>query len=225
MGRISYQILFGAILLILGILLLLRAAGIYDTGRLLIYIPSLFVLLGLYALWRSGFANLAGPVILIVIFGTIQVIVLGIVTADILFPIIIIAAGIGFLLGRFRRPSTPDRETDEIDVAAIFGGVDTRSTSKSFRGGDITAIFGGVDLDLRDSRIAEPPAVLNTITMFGGIDIRVPEDWQVRMDVLPILGGAEDERPRSAAGRESGREQPDLRVQGFVAFGGLSVKD
>jgi hypothetical protein len=54
-AKISYQTIFGAIILIFGILLLFRTTGIYDTGQLLRYIPSLFVLLGIYALWKTVF--------------------------------------------------------------------------------------------------------------------------------------------------------------------------
>ncbi len=64
MKRISYQIIIGTILLILGVLLLLRAAGIYDTGQLLVYIPSLIVLFAVIALIKSGFRSVSGPLIL-----------------------------------------------------------------------------------------------------------------------------------------------------------------
>lgn len=45
------------------------------------------------------------------------------------------------------------------------------------------------------------------------------------MDVLPILGGADDERPRSYARKEAGEGKPDLIITGFVALGGFSIKD
>jgi len=227
MKRISYQIIFGAIILILGILLLLRTTGMYDTSRLLAYIPLLFVLLGVYALIRSGFRNIAGPIILIVIFGTIQLLVLGIISAGTIanwWPLIIILIGLGFLLNRVRRPSAAAGDAATIDMFALFGGADNVSASQSFQGGDITAIFGGADLDLRESKV-QGPADIHVFAMFGGIDIRVPPDWQVRVDVLPIFGGAGDERPRKAVTEEIGKEGPDLIVAGFVAFGGIAIKD
>lgn len=234
MKRISYQVIFGAILLILGVLLLLNTAEIYDTSGFVIYIPSLFVLLGLYGLVKSGFQSIGGPLILIAVFGTIQLIILEYITTDYLLPIIIIAIGIGFLLSRFRRPTSRAMVTDTIDLMAIFGGVETRCTSQSFQGGEASAIFGGVDLDLREAVVRTPPAEIQVVALFGGIDIRVPDGWEVRMNVVPILGGAEDERPRrnireaQGADDETRREksdQPDLIVNGFVAFGGLSIND
>jgi hypothetical protein len=41
------------------------------------------------------------------------------------------------------------------------------------------------------------------------------------MDVLPVLGGASDDRART----ERRNEDLDLVVSGFAAFGGVSVTD
>ncbi|AYK15990.1 MAG: LiaF transmembrane domain-containing protein [Methanosarcina flavescens] len=228
MAKISYQTIFGAIVLIIGVLLLFRTTGIYDTVQLLKYIPSLFILLGLYALWKSKLSSLSGPIILIVVFTTLQLLVLNLISWNIIaswWPLSIIFMGIGILADRRGRSFVSRKSTETIDLFVVFGGVESTNVSKNFQGGDITAIFGGVDLDLRDSIIESPPARMNVISMFGGVDIKIPEKWLVEMDLLPILGGAEDERPRSSARRESNTEKPDLIVTGFVAFGGFSIKD
>jgi hypothetical protein len=233
MRRISYQIIIGTLLLILGVLLLLRAAGIYDTGQLLVYAPSVIVLFALITLIKSNFRSVSGPLILIVIFGTIQAVALGLASSDIILPVIIIAVGLGFIFNRIRRPSIRERVTDKVEMMAILGGVESRNSSKAFRGGEMLAIFGGADLDLRDAQIHDPPAEIQVFTFFGGTEIRVPEGWNVRMTVLPVLGGAEDERRRPRArgdgvsdGSFQGSSgQPDLIITGFVAFGGVTVKD
>jgi predicted membrane protein len=99
--------------------------------------------------------------------------------------------------------------------------VEKRNTSRQFTGADLTAIFGGTELDLRDATVAERPARINAVAMFGGVDIIVPRDWNVQLDVLPVLGGATDDRPR----RETQHDDIDLVVTGFAAFGGVSVTD
>lgn len=192
------------------------------------YIPSLFVLLGLYALWKSGFSNVAGPIIMITIFATLQLLILGIVSWESIsrwWPLLIIIMGIGILVNRKNRPLVSQRNTEMVDLFSVFGGIESSSNSAHFMGGDITAIFGGVDLDLRDSIVKERPAKINVIAIFGGADIKIPEEWKIHMDVLPILGSAEDERPRSSARNEIETEKPDLIITGFAAFGGVSIKD
>lgn len=224
---ISNQAFFGTILLIIGTLFLLKTTGIYNTSKLLIYIPSLFILLGIWALFKSNFKNIAGPIILILIFGIIQIETLDLIpglSLSNLWPLVLIIIGIGVLINRLGRAPSVESETDKIDLIAILGGNDSSITSKSFLGGDLTAVLGGVNLDLRDSEIESSPIEINVFVMFGGADIKVPEDWSVRMDVLPFLGGASDERPRSKE-RKGEKEKPDLIVTGFAAFGGVSVKD
>ncbi len=76
MAKVPLQTMFGAIVFILGVLLLLKTTGIYDTGELLMYIPSLFILLELYVFWRSGFSDVVRSIILIVVFAAIQLLIL-----------------------------------------------------------------------------------------------------------------------------------------------------
>ncbi len=78
---------------------------------------------------------------------------------------------------------------------------------------------------MRDSNIETPPAEINVFVTFGGIDVKIPEEWSVKMDVLPLFGGASDERMRSKEREEQKTEKPDLIVTGFSAFGGVSLKD
>ena len=75
-GGVSTQVMTGAVIEILGILLLLSTTGVYDVGSVWRYVPSLFILLGVWALSRSDFRNVRGPVILILIADTVQLLTL-----------------------------------------------------------------------------------------------------------------------------------------------------
>ncbi|WP_394345218.1 MULTISPECIES: hypothetical protein [Haloarcula] len=70
-------------------------------------------------------------------------------------------------------------------------------------------------------RSSDAPAHVSTTTIFGGTEIRVPREWNVRLDVLPLFGAAEDSRPRS----DEEHKDVDLVITGFVAFGGLELLD
>lgn len=220
---LTSQFLLGAIVILVGILLLLDTTGVLPTEELLVFTPSLFVLLGIWALVRSRLRNLVGPVLLIGVAGAWQLVALDLATADevaAFWPVILIAFGLSIILGQVR---SRVRETEDTfaNSFAIFGGVEKRIRSKGFTGADLAAIFGGTELDLRDAEIGERPAVINAIALFGGVDVVVPREWNVQMDVLPVLGGASDERPR----REEQHDEVDLIVTGFAAFGGVTVSD
>jgi hypothetical protein len=217
------QTLFGGLVVLVGLLLLLDTTGVLETRSLLLYTPSVLVLVGLWALLQSGFRNLVGPVVLVGVGAAIQLLVLDYVTVDqlvVFWPLLVVAFGLSVVLGNYR---SRVRATDDAysSLFAAFGGVERRNTSKSFAGADLTALFGGAELDLRDAAVADRPATVNAVALFGGAEIIVPREWNVRMEVLPVLGAASDERPR----REGRNEAVDLVVTGFTAFGGVSVTD
>ena len=221
------QVATGAIIVIIGILLLLSTTDTLDVGSLWRYVPSLFVLLGVWALIRSEFRNVTGPIILIIIAGTVQLLALDLITGRTIatwWPVLIILFGFSVMTGYWRqRRRVSTTSGDDIDLIGIFGGTERRVDSTSFTGGTATAIFGGVDVDLRDAAIAEPPAVETATALFGGVEVRVPEDWTVSVDALPIFGAVEDERGRRPDIKRSA--EPDLVLNGFVAFGGISIGD
>jgi hypothetical protein len=221
--RPTSQGLFGAVVVLLGFLLLLDTIGVYPTGELVVYAPSLFALVGGWALVRSGFRNVVGPVLLVAVAGAWQAVALGYATAGqvaAFWPVLLIAFGLSVLLGRYR---TRARATDDAhsSVFAAFSGAERRNTADAFTGADLTAVFGGVELDLRDAEVGEPPAHVNAVALFGGAEVIVPREWNVEMDVVPVLGGAADKRPR----REERGGEIEMVVSGFAAFGGVSVSD
>lgn len=225
---LSSQVLLGALIVVLGLLLLGQTTDLYDLGFLFDYIPSLFVLLGVYTIVRSGFRNLFGPLVVIAVAGAWQLVELDYVSGDevvAFWPVFVVFFGLSLMVSHWRRPPTSVRE-DHLTALAVFGGSEKRSTSSSFTGANLTALFGGTELDLRDAEVADPPAHVSAVALFGGVSVIVPRDWTVELDVLPILGGASDDRPR----RERPADQPesdqvDLVVTGFAAFGGIAIED
>ncbi|WP_225333418.1 LiaF transmembrane domain-containing protein [Halomicrobium urmianum] len=221
--RVPTQVLFGLAVLLAGLLLLLDTTGTYDTSVLWRFVPSLFVLLGLYAIAVSGFRNLFGPVVVVIVAGLWQLSALGLVDAaelGSLWPLLVVLFGLSLLLSHYRRSpaATPD---SHVSSMAVLGGSETRVTTDQFTGADLTALFGAATVDLRDATVPEKPAHVNAIAMFGGVEIVVPREWNVRLDVLPILGGVSDDRVRSA----DVHDEVDLVVTGLVAFGGVAVED
>ncbi|WP_458205067.1 LiaF transmembrane domain-containing protein [Haladaptatus sp. NG-SE-30] len=221
--RPASQTILGGIIILLGGLLLLETTGIADTTFLLDYVPTLFVLVGVYALVSSNFHNVGGPLIVITVSGAWQLVALDVVVVnDVVqfWPILLIVFGLSVVLGRMRsRVETVEGEY--VSTLAIFGGRNQRVTARPFVGGDLTVLFGGAELDLRDATLDEPPVHVTANALFGGVEVIVPRDWNVEVDVLPVFGGASDDRPR----REGQHGEIDLVVTGFAAFGAVEVSD
>lgn len=112
-------------------------------------------------------------------------------------------------------------DTDRyIRAAALLGGVKRRNASRDFRGGDATAVMGGCELDLREAKIASGEAVLDVFAFWGGIDIKVPPDWQVALRGVPILGAIEDETTATGVPKRA-----TLVIKGVAIMGGVGVKN
>lgn len=117
---------------------------------------------------------------------------------------------------------SPARVTDTnstLSAMAILGGVSRGNNSRAFRGADLLAIMGGCQLDLRQAAI-HGEAVIDVFTMWGGIEIRVPEDWTVESRVVPLMGGVED-KTRPPQGATAHR----LILRGFAIMGGVEIKN
>jgi predicted membrane protein len=140
------------------------------------------------------------------------------------WPTLLIVVGVVIILRSVghKRPTVNSKSTDYIDDLAIFGGGDKVITSENFKGGKVTAIFGGSKIDLRKAKLAPGQNVIDVFCMFGGTTIVVPESWNVKHDVISVLGGFSQKRNlHSDATIEVGKE---LVVRGFAMFGGGEIK-
>ncbi|MCK6603260.1 MAG: hypothetical protein HUU43_02935 [Ignavibacteriaceae bacterium] len=151
--------------------------------------------------------------------------------SELFFPVLLLIAGIAIIFKQNKNngQGTDYRKKgvlhkDVIDEVAIFGGGERKFESDDFRGGNLTAIFGGLEIDLRGCKLSENNNMLDIFVLFGGVDIKIPADWKVQSDVMPIFGGFSTkhvtfENPRII---ESGGKV--LNIKGVVLFGGGEVK-
>ena len=121
-----------------------------------------------------------------------------------------------------RRADRPARITDTnstFSAVAIMAGVSRGNNSRTFRGADLIAMMGGCEIDLRQAAI-HGEAVIDVFVMWGGIEIRVPEDWTVASQIMPLMAGVEDQtRP------PLGATEHRLVLRGFALMGGVEIKN
>ena len=103
--------------------------------------------------------------------------------------------------------------------AAIFSGSDRVYNDEVFGGSNLVAVFGGVDLDLRKAKFTKD-TVIKAFCLFGGIDIKVPEEVQVKIKSGFIFGGVSDERKGDAS-----KGKYTIYLDAAGGFGGVEIKD
>ena len=130
-----------------------------------------------------------------------------------------IASGIAALIAKQRLVSIGEPEDDEVALVAIFGPLAFSSTAAAFRGGSLIAWYGGGEIDLRGATLDPAGARLTVKAVFGGVQLVVPDDWQVEFQLIGVMGGAGD--VRGARGRAD--TAPRLVIDGFAVFGGVGV--
>jgi hypothetical protein len=224
--RLPAQSLVGLLLLAMGLLLFLQNVG-WLGERGLQFWPLALIVVGTLKLLAPGgtFDRLFG--LSLVAFGTLRIATrlldLDVGPLDIL-AVVLVGFGAALLwrgvFGGSDVDAGPALEAaDTFSALAFMGGYATRLNSQRFRGGDVTALMGGVELDLRACDLQEP-AVIDIFAMWAGIEIRVPEDWLVELQGMPILAGFE-EKTRA----RPGTTQKRLIVRGSAIMGGIEVKN
>lgn len=78
---------------------------------------------------------------------------------------------------------------------AIMGGADRSGVWTVPARYVATALMGGIDLDLREARFTQRGVTIYANAAMGGIDIIVPDDIDVRVNGVGVMGafGSEDE--------------------------------
>jgi hypothetical protein len=81
------------------------------------------------------------------------------------------------------------------------------------------ATLGGIKLDMSDSTFAEAETVIKAYAVLGGMEITVPEDAEVEVGAMGIMGGVDHggEGPGVPGG-------PRIRIVGVAVMGGIEVK-
>jgi hypothetical protein len=236
-GAASLRLVFGLLLLALGAIFLADNLDLVDGDELLHRLwPAAFAAIGVAVLLEPGAGRGRW-------WGVVWVLAGGWIWADqegwievdfweVFFPAALLVVGGSLIWRAFGGPGRPERsaaaEPDAyVRAFAVMAGNERRSVSTALRGGDLTAFMGGVTLDLRQAKLDRGEATIDAIAFWGGIEIRVPEDWVVVSRVIPLMGGFEDKsRPPAPAGeRTAPTVAPRLIVRGVAIMGGIEVKN
>ncbi len=223
------RIVFGLVLVGLGVLFTLDNLGLVKAGEVLRWWP---VLLVAYGLGRLTGTCCKQDTVLGIIFAGAGVLILlhavGFLHLDPwdFWPIVLIVIGGSMLNGAVRRArgrEQPGGGAEDasavVSTVAVWSGIERKVVSPVFRGGDVVAIMGGAEIDLRPARMESGSAVVDVTVIWGGVDLYVPPDWKVSVEAVPLLGGIEDSTHPPA-----GEARGHLVVRGVVLMGGLEVK-
>jgi predicted membrane protein len=231
-SRIQSRVVFGLIVIAIGVLALLDNLHLFDMQVLHTFWPLAFVVWGLLHIVNAR--TPLGPLFGIGLVGLGSVMTLqklGILHTSLRewWPVFLILAGILIVARAFVPRTSVVRvhglsaaaEIDHaslLDIRSAFSGQILKNDSQDFKGGRVEVTLGGIELDLRQASI-KGEAVLQVETFMGGVAIKVPPEWQVLVQVSPTLGAVEDKTvpPMNPTQR--------LVIKGEVVVGGIEIKN
>ena len=215
---ISWQ----ALLIAIGLILLVDKPSDHKVaGTVLVLIGTLFLLPKIFPL------NISGLII----------------------PVIIIAIGIGFIIKAatrkneskdcdswfcehsewknhfkdFEKKVTIDGE-NVIKKEYVFTGSKEKWTHGKLKNVEVEAVFSGVQLDFTQAELADDikvAACIKVKSVFSGVIIYVPEDWNIMVQKTGVFGGFTDNRPNSVL-KISSEKLVIMEVE--AVFGGGEIR-
>ena len=99
-----------------------------------------------------------------------------------------------------------------------FSGQDMNFDGEVFEGAELNAIFGGVKCDLRNA-IIEKDCAITASAVFGGIDILIPDNVNVKITSNSIFGGVSEKKHRPYI-----EGAVTLYINANCIFGGVDIK-
>lgn len=219
----------GALLIVFGTVVLLDHMNVIEADRVWRFWPVALIAVGIAKFVNEN--KRVGGVILTLLGAFLLAQNLGYTTLTwgAVWPLILIAAGMAMIWGRFDlprvRPSMEGEGRDTIQAFALFGGVERRISVNNFRRGNISAVLGGVELDFRSADIEGEEAILYVEAIFGGIELTVPERWHVVYEGESIFGGYTDETRAPVLDAMGTAPKKYLILRGRAVFGGITVKN
>jgi predicted membrane protein len=217
--RVTPRVVLGLAVMLAGLVLALDRLGLVEGGAIFRFWPLAVVAVGIVK-WLSPAPQRMSALIWIVAGVALLLMTLGHMSFAGVWAILLFLVGAKIAWKALRPMAAPTDPAAALDLLQFMGGTKTVVTTTDFKGGQATAVMGGVEIDLRHASMPEGrAAVLDTFAFWGGIEIRVPDDWEVVSQGSAALGGFVN----------NARSQPGARrriiVTGLAIMGGVEVKN
>ena len=221
------NVIWGIVLVAIGVIFGTNALGITDISiffdgwwTLFIIVPCTVGLFTSHDKMGSVIGILIGVALLMACQGVIDFEIMRKLTV----PVIVILIGLALIFKRRDNKAAlllEEAKKNGVPLkqcCATFSGQDVDYTDEVFDGAEFNAIFGGIKCDLRNA-VIEKDAVINACCIFGGIDILVPDNVNVKVSSSSIFGGISDKNHKNSA-----ENAVTLYINGTCMFGGMDIK-
>lgn len=221
------NILWGIILVIIGVIIGLNTIGITDIDiffdgwwTLVIIVPCF---IGLFTN-KDKTGNIIGLLVGVILLLGMQNIIDFNLIWKLLLPSIIVIIGLSLIFkNTFNSKINNEikklnnKNTKDNEYCATFSGQRIDFPNEEFKGATLNSVFGSITCDLREAKIKED-VVINASSVFGGIDIIVPDDVNIKIKSNSIFGGVNNKK------KNNEEKKYTIYVNASCLFGGVDIK-
>lgn len=154
----------------------------------------------------------------------------GIISFDIIWklaaPLILVIIGLSIILKDNKDSKTNvvikkinSNDNEKTSVCSAFSSQNIKLNKEKINNLELNAIFGGIEYDLRNGVIKED-IVINATAIFGGIDIIVPDDVNVKIKSTSIFGGTSNKKQLM----DDKEKKHTIYINASCVFGGVDIK-
>ena len=215
----------GVLIIIFPVVLLLRNVDMIPCINISAFWPLFLIVIGISQILRPEESRqlLSGSIFLIIgglfMLNNMHIINFGFKQ---LWPFILLLVGFAILRQAMFGTRAGESENDFLNLTFVLGGGDHKFNSKTLRGGKVSAIMGGGRVDLTDADFTEEELIFDVFAFWGGVELIVPQNWQVNMRAMPIMGGAENKTSPDPNGTAPVKH---FTIRGTAIMGGLEIKN
>lgn len=227
MKRVS-NILWGLVLVAVGVVLALKAFDVFDFEIFFDGWWTLFIIVPCFISLitdRDKTGSIIGLAVGVVLLLAAQGVFRFDMVWKLILPFIAVVIGLRLIfkdvfnkksrevMNKIKEKGVPMKQ-----YCATFSGQNADFSNEEFDGAELTAVFGGVKCDLRQA-IMKEDCVINICSVFGGVTVYVPENVNVKISSTSIFGGISDDRKVRTNGNPV-----TLYINGNCIFGGAEIK-
>ena len=111
-----------------------------------------------------------------------------------------------------------ENNSNDNDYYAVFGTQKVNFDKENVQNINAKSIFGEIKLDLTNATI-QKDIVISTLSIFGGINIYVPENVKIKIKSIPFFGNVEDKTKNVTSEKEI-----TIYIDAICIFGGVEIK-
>jgi predicted membrane protein len=214
----SNKSFFGIILIFIGTSIFANQIFNINLGQ---FWPLLLISAGVFSLFQRG-SQQTGSVILIAVGSLFLLGNLNVLNQDLVryvIPAVFVFLGLYVIF--WKNKTTAPNNENLISYLAIMGGTKDVVKSQQFEGGSIMTVMGGAEIDLVGSEMKENEANLEIISIMGGVELKVPLEWDVKISGTPIMAGWENK----TTAQTSVQKNKILNVNITALMGGVEIRN